>query len=104
MHRLTILYGTPADPVYFRRYYEQTHIPVARRMRGLAAWNLSWIESGPDGPAPWILVAQLYAGSSAAMDAVLASPEGQAATADLANFVTGTVEFLRGDEVPVDLG
>lgn len=104
MHRLTILYGAPTDPAHFRRYYEETHIPIARGMQGLSAWNLSWIEPGADGATPWILVAELYAESSAAMDAVLASPDGQAATSDLANFVTGTALFLRGDEVPVTLG
>lgn len=103
MHRLTILYGTPTDPAAFRRYYEEIHIPLARHMKGLTEWNLSWIEPGPDGSSTFILVAELYAESSAAMDAILASPEGQAASADLANFVTGTVEFLRGDEVPVEL-
>ncbi len=37
------------------------------------------------------------------MQAVLDSPEGKAANADLANFVTGSVEFLNGDEEQVDL-
>lgn len=99
MHRLTILYGTPSDPAAFRRYYEESHIPLARRMKGLTEWNLSWVEPG----APYILVAELYTATSADMDAVLASPEGHAASADLASFVTGTVEFLRGDELPVRL-
>lgn len=27
MYRLTILYGIPADPDQFRRYYYQTQIP-----------------------------------------------------------------------------
>jgi hypothetical protein len=37
------------------------------------------------------------------MDAILASPEGVAAREDLANFVTGSVEFLSGEEEPVPL-
>lgn len=37
------------------------------------------------------------------MNAILASPEGKAASADLDNFVTG-VEFLAGAEEQVDLG
>ena len=37
------------------------------------------------------------------MTAVLASPEGRAASADVANFATGTVEFLAGDEGEVAL-
>lgn len=99
MYRMTILYGTPDDPVGFRRYYTDTHIPIARRMKGLTAWNLSWLEGGS-----YILVAELYAASKAALDEILASPEGVAASADLDNFVTGTVEFLTGPEEQVDLG
>lgn len=36
MYRMTILYGTPTDPEAFRRYYYDTHIPIARRMKGLS--------------------------------------------------------------------
>lgn len=103
MHRMTILYGRPQDPEAFRSYYYSTHIPLARKMRGLTGWNLSWIDQGIDASSRYILVAELYAESSSAMDTILASPEGQAASADLANFVTGTVEFLRGDEEQVEL-
>lgn len=99
MYRMTILYGMPDDPAAFRDYYDQVHVPLARKMRGLTGWNLSWIEQ----PSPYILVAELYAESREAMDAILASPEGQAASKDLDNFVMGTVEFLTGDEEEVPL-
>lgn len=101
MHRMTILYGVDDNPAAFRAYYYDKHIPLAQRMSGLTGWNLSWIEPGSDGPGRYQLVAELYAESAADLDAILASPEGQAASADLANFVTGTVEFLRGDEEQV---
>lgn len=104
MYRMTILYGTPTDPEQFRRYYADTHIPIARKMHGLTGWNLSWVDSDPQAPSRYILIAELYATDRAAMDAILASPEGQAASADLANFVTGTVEFLPGAEEQVELG
>lgn len=106
---MTILYGMPDDPEQFRSYYYDTHIPLARRMKGLTGWNLSWMDNTPaaDPAAPqanrWFLVAELYAPDKAAMEAILASPEGQAASADLANFVTGGVEFLSGDEEQVAL-
>lgn len=100
MHRMTILYGAPTDPERFRRYYYDSHIPIASRMRGLTSWNLSWID---DPSSPYLLVAELYSESAEAMDAILASPEGVAASADLDNFVTGGVMFLRGDEEQVEL-
>ncbi|MBC7589876.1 MAG: EthD family reductase [Salinibacterium sp.] len=111
MYRMTILYGQP-EPIAgytvtphaaiddFRRYYEETHVPIARRMMGLTGWNLSWIDT-PD--SPYILIAELYAESAEAMDAILASPEGKAASADLSNFVTGSVLFLTGEESEVAL-
>ncbi len=103
MYRVTILYGMPDDPAAFRQYYYDTHIPIARKMRGLTGWNLSWVEPGPGSPATYLLVAELYARDQESMDAILASPEGQAASADLANFVTGTVEFWFGSEEQVEL-
>lgn len=98
---MTILYGVDDDPVAFRRYYTQTHVPLASAMEGLTGWTLSWID--PASSNRYQLVAELFAESAEALDAVLASPAGRAANADLDNFVTGTVEFLRGDveEVPV---
>lgn len=103
MYRMTILYGMPDNPEAFRRYYYDTHIPLARKMKGLTGWNLSWIEPQPDEPNPYLLVAELYAESKAAMKAILDSPEGRAANADLDNFVTGTVAFLAGAEEEVAL-
>lgn len=102
MYRMTILYGAPDDPAGFRDYYYDKHIPLAAKMSGLTGWNLSWVDSDPADPSPYILIAELYAESKEAMDRMLASPEGQAARADLDNFVTGTVTFLAGAEEQVD--
>lgn len=101
MYRMTILYGMPADPDQFRRYYYETHIPIARKMDGLTGWNLSWIDQNDSSPGPYLLIAELYADSADAMAAIMQSPEGRAAREDLANFVTGTVDFLTGEEEAV---
>lgn len=98
MYRMTILYGTPADPAAFDRYYREVHVPLAAAMQGLTSWTLSWPD---DEDSRYHLVAELVAPSRAAMDAALASPEGRAAREDLDNFVTGSVEFLGGDVVEV---
>jgi uncharacterized protein (TIGR02118 family) len=101
MHRMTILYGVDDDPAAFRTYYYEKHLPIASAMVGLTGWNLSWID--PASSSRYQLVAELYAESAEALQAVLASPAGLAASADLDNFVTGTVEFLTGDEEQVPL-
>lgn len=100
MHKMTILYGPSEDQPGFRRYYEQTHVPLARAMRGLVEWNLVWSD---DPHAPYPLVAELVTESADAMDEMLDSAAGRAANADLDNFVTGEVVFLRGDVERVGL-
>ncbi len=107
MHRMTILYGRPDDPAEFDRYYREVHLPIAEKMRGLTGWNLTWTDDQVgDSPAiggPVHLVVDLLAESAEAMDAILASPEGQAASADVPNFATGGAVFLRGTQEQVDV-
>lgn len=108
MTRLTVLYGHPRDPAEFDRYYREIHLPLAKRMTGLAGWTIGRCESATPGePPPYYLIVGLYAASRAALDAVLASPEGRAAVADVPNFATGGATFLFDDEVvliPCTLG
>ena len=101
MYRLTALYGRPTDPDAFDEYYRDVHLPIAKRMRGLTRWTLTW--SAVDDGSPYHLIADLYAEDRAAMDVILSSPEGQAARADLDNFATGGVVFVSGHEEEVSL-
>lgn len=99
MVRLTVLYGHPEDPEAFQRYYHETHIPLARKMQGLKGWTIGMCESATPGEnPPYYMIVGLYAESRAAMEAILASPEGQAAVADVPNFATGGASFMYDDE------
>jgi len=94
MTKLLVLYETPAEPAAFDDYYRSTHIPIAKKLPGL----LSYIISGKPpnaiaGKAPY-LVAELEFADSAAVDAALASTEGQATAADLANFAQAGVTIM----------
>jgi len=104
MYRCNVLYGKPEDPSAFDDYYRDVHIPIASQMHGLAGWNLTWIDS-QDGELETsiYLVADLCATDRKSMDGILASPEGQAAAADVTNFATGGVTFIFGDEETVPL-
>ncbi len=44
------------------------------------------------------MIVGLYADSRADLEAILASPEGEAAVADVANFATGGATFFYNDE------
>jgi uncharacterized protein (TIGR02118 family) len=108
MHRLTVLYGHPADPDAFDRYYRETHLPLARRMPGLKGWTIGKCESAvPGEKPPYYMIVSLYADTRAVLDAILASPEGQAAIADVPRFATGGFSFMFDEEevlLPVTLG
>ncbi|TQL40422.1 uncharacterized protein (TIGR02118 family) [Homoserinimonas aerilata] len=101
---MTVLYGIPEDREAFRHYYMSTHVPIAQRMRGLLRWTLNWVdESDDDAHESIFLIVDLVARDRQSMDSILASPEGQAASADVKNFATGGVSYFRGylDDVAV---
>jgi uncharacterized protein (TIGR02118 family) len=95
--QLLILYNTPPDPAAFDRHYHETHIPLAKKIPGLRSYLIS---SGPvqaiAGTAPH-LIATLQFDSLSDLNAALASPEGQAAAADLANFASAGAAILIQD-------
>jgi len=94
VYSVTIIYGKPTDPDAFDRYYRDVHISIAKKMKGLSGWTLSWMDrSNPHAH----LVVILSAPSKSAMDDIFASDEGLATSKDLDNFVTGGVQFLFGE-------
>ncbi|HEY1609140.1 MAG TPA: EthD family reductase [Paraburkholderia sp.] len=95
MAKLVVLYSKPSDPAAFDAYYESTHAPLAKKIPGLKRYEISTGPvKTPAGDAPWHLVAILGFDSVAALQAGLASPEGQAAAGDLGNFAQAGAEML----------
>ena len=68
----------------FQRYWRETHGPIAARIPGLRGYVQN--HAADRGNVPYA-VAELYFDSPEALQAALATPEGQAALADLGNFV-----------------
>jgi uncharacterized protein (TIGR02118 family) len=95
MAKIYALYRKPADAVAFERYYFDKHVPLAKTIPGLLSYEVT---RGPiaamGGPSAYHLIATLAFDSRAAVDAALASPQGQATAGDLANFATGGVDVL----------
>lgn len=98
MAKLVAMYGTPKDPAAFERYYFSTHVPIASKVPGLRRYDVSTGAVASPTGASWHLIATLHFDGLADIEAALASPEGQAAAADLANFADGGVELLVFDE------
>jgi len=96
MAKVIALYRHPADAAAFDSYYFARHVPLARKIPGLRRYEVS---QGPvallqGGASPYHLAAILDFDSVEAIRQALASPEGQATAADLANFATAGVELL----------
>ena len=95
MARLLVLYGAPKDAAAFDAHYFEKHVPLANTIPGIRRYEVSnGPIATPGGPAPYHLIATITFDDVAAIQAAFASPEGQAAAADVATFATGGVDML----------
>jgi uncharacterized protein (TIGR02118 family) len=98
MARLVAMYKTPKDATAFDKYYFETHVPLAKKVPGLRKYEVSeGPVASPAGPSGFHLIATLHFDDLAAIQAALASPQGQTTAADLQNFATGGVDLLLFD-------
>jgi uncharacterized protein (TIGR02118 family) len=90
MARLVVLYKTPKDAAAFDKHYFETHVPIAKRIPGLRKYEVSIGRvASPAGASGYHLVATLHFDNMAAIQNAFASPEGQAAAADVRLFAPG---------------
>ncbi|MGB8346120.1 MAG: EthD family reductase [Ktedonobacteraceae bacterium] len=103
MIRLTVLYGHPQNTADFEAYYHNHHMPLASKMKGLKGFTVGMVQSAEPGQqAPYYRVASLYADTPEELQAIMSSPEAQAAVADIQNFATGGVTiFVSNEEVVI---
>jgi uncharacterized protein (TIGR02118 family) len=98
MAKLLVLYSQPADPAAFDDHYFKTHVPIAKKIGGLRSFTASsgkpTMVTGTLSPH---LIVELGFDTLADLQAAMASPEGQAAAADLANFAQAGVTLLVYD-------
>ena len=72
----------------FRRYWTDTHAPIAARLPGLRKYVQHHAVPGSDGSEPaFDGFAEMWWDSPEAMAESLSSPEGEAAQADVPNFI-----------------
>jgi uncharacterized protein (TIGR02118 family) len=85
MVRLLVLYNPPEDAVAFDKYYNESHIPLAKQLPGLVRYTIS---RNLAANAQYYLIAELDWADLASAQAALRSPVGAACTADVAKFAT----------------
>ena len=102
MARLVVMYRTPNDPAAFDRYYFERHVPIAKKIAGVRRYVVSrGPVVTPAGASGFHLIATLHFDDMAAIQTAFASPEGQAAAADMANFATGGADMILFDSTDV---
>ena len=90
MVKFVVMYGQPEDPAAFDEHYVSKHIPLVQKIPNLSRFESGKVLGTPDGSTPpFYYLAELSFDDAAAMEAALASPEGQAAGADVETFATG---------------
>jgi uncharacterized protein (TIGR02118 family) len=85
MHILTVTYPKPDDPAAFKRYYEGTHIPLARTLPGLKALRFGYPDALTPGETPFCIF-QAEFDSPSAMAQALKSEIGTKVAADVPNY------------------
>lgn len=98
MAKLIAIYQQPQDAAVFDDYYFNHHVPLAKTVPGLRSYEVTRGDvMGMAGKHGAYLVAILEFDSMAAIQAALASPQGQATAADLANFAGAGVDLMMSE-------
>jgi uncharacterized protein (TIGR02118 family) len=102
MAKLFAIYQQPKDPAAFDSYYFDKHVPLAKTIPGLRRYEVTRGDvMGMGGKHGVYLVAALEFDSMAAIAAAMASPQGQATAADLANFAAAGVDVMMAETAMV---
>jgi uncharacterized protein (TIGR02118 family) len=94
-----VLYDPPEDPKVLDEYYIHVHVPLAKSIPGLTRFVVSNGPVSTAGSAPYRLPHEPTFDSAGAMRAGMSSPQGIAATEDVANSAQ-SVTILTFDERP----
>jgi uncharacterized protein (TIGR02118 family) len=98
MAKLIATYQQPQDAAVFDAYYFNKHVPLAKSIPGLRSYEVTHGDvMGMAGKHGAYLVAILEFDSMAAIQAALASPQGLATAADLANFAGAGVDLMMSE-------
>jgi len=98
MARLLVIYKKRQDASAFDKHYFETHVPLVKKIPGLRKFDLSHGPVGtPAGESDVHLVATLHFDDLAAMQAGMASAEGQATALDAQGFMGAKDSLLVFD-------
>lgn len=101
--KLIALYTEPADPAEFDRLYCETHMPLVEKIPGLRGVEVLKVQKNlMGGEKPYYMMATLTFDSMDALKAGLASPEGQAAGANIMGFAGKYLTMLSSEATVIE--
>ncbi len=99
---VTVIYNTPKSAADFEKYYWEKHIPLVNQKApeiGFVGAELTKFDATLDGQAPtYYRQAVLWFKSMAALEIGVGTPAFKAVGADLAQFATGGLIAMVGEE------
>ncbi|NSY99153.1 EthD family reductase [Agrobacterium tumefaciens] len=98
-HTLIALYAQPADASQFRAHLETVHLPLVSKFPGLRAMRHGFDVASPAGPKYYAVVDCEF-DTEDSMKTALASPQGEAAAADVPNYASAGVTILTFEVAP----
>lgn len=99
MIKLIALYKKPEDEEAFLKHYHEIHIPLVKKVPGLARTVINSVTASPMGGEPeYFLIAEMHYPDKTTFEAAMASPENRACGKDLMSFAKGKVTLLIADE------
>jgi uncharacterized protein (TIGR02118 family) len=102
MHKLVVLYPTPADRDKFRSYYISTHLPLAAKLPGLRSYRYGFDLAAPAGDSPYWCSFEAEFDDINALSAAMSSEQGQAVAADVPNYATEAPVMFSYDVIDGD--
>lgn len=94
MQKVVVIYGSPNDPKHFRDHYEKVHVPLVKLMPNILKIDYSLNIRGFDNEFPFCFF-ECYFADEETMMRSMDSPQGRNASADVANFATGTFQMFH---------
>jgi uncharacterized protein (TIGR02118 family) len=84
MYEVTVLYKHPQNEEAFEKYYEETHLPLAKKIPNMDHAEFTKFVPAPDGKkAVYYRMAELYFTTRELMAEALKFADGQAAAEDI---------------------
>jgi len=99
---VTVIYNAPKNPAAFEKYYWESHVPLVGQHQaevGFTEAELTKFDAAADGKAaPYYRQAVLWFNSMADLEKGIATPGFKAIGDDLANFATGGLIAMIGEQ------